>query len=71
MAKCHLCGAEVDEVTECKDCGRDFCENCGDKSARLCNECKESDIEFRRAEESDIIDDLQDEVQEQVEEEGD
>ena len=40
MEKCELCGKETDDLSECEDCGRLICDDCGGVCF-LCDECFE------------------------------
>lgn len=59
MPKCSLCNKKVKETFRCKECGTKFCKNCGNVVAEMCVDCTEYDIEEKRQEELDILDDIQ------------
>ena len=61
MSKCDLCNKESEELRECRECGRFFCESCGNKDEKLCKECEEfspSEV-VEKQQEKEILDDLQ------------
>ena len=60
MAECNMCKKEVEEVYECKECGRFFGKDCGDPKVSVCKECQGFSVDSRKDLESDITDDLQD-----------
>jgi hypothetical protein len=39
MPTCEICGMEVVEVHDCKECEAKFCNECGDTRANLCYDC--------------------------------
>lgn len=39
MPICEICGMEVTEVHNCKDCEAKFCDECGNIKERLCYDC--------------------------------
>ena len=39
MPKCDLCGIDEDQLYKCKECGRKFCEWCGDVNEKMCIDC--------------------------------
>ncbi|VVB75529.1 Uncharacterised protein [Candidatus Tiddalikarchaeum anstoanum] len=41
MPICDMCSTEVEDIFECKECGMQCCEFCGDKDKKLCDVCKQ------------------------------
>lgn len=39
MSICEICGMEVIDVHNCKDCEAKFCDECGNIKERLCYDC--------------------------------
>lgn len=71
MAECYYCEKESEKLYTCKDCGRKFCEECGDVESGLCNSCKNVDLKLEKQEMEDLVDNAQDMAQEEMDEEGD
>ncbi len=67
MSKCNICEKEVEEVFICKECGASFCREHGDVDTELCDDCRNYELEEKKQEEADIIDDIQDMEQEEHE----
>ena len=40
MPICEICGMEVSDVKECKECDSKYCEECGDEKTQLCYDCQ-------------------------------
>jgi hypothetical protein len=43
MPVCEICGEDVTEISECRECGTLFCNNCGDTVEELCEYCQEEE----------------------------
>jgi hypothetical protein len=39
MPTCEICGMEVIEVNDCKECEAKYCKECGNTRAKLCYDC--------------------------------
>jgi hypothetical protein len=39
MPICEICGMEVIEIHNCKECEAKFCNECGNMKERLCYDC--------------------------------
>ena len=60
MVKCAICEKEVEEdYTTCKECGSKFCKEHGNVDTETCDTCRNFELEKKKQEESEIIDDLQ------------
>ena len=51
MPKCEICYEDVDKVYTCKECGAEFCVDCGDPKKKLCVLCMEEEEEEEEEEE--------------------
>ena len=39
MPLCEICGMDVQELQDCKECGAKYCSECGDTKKCLCYDC--------------------------------
>jgi hypothetical protein len=54
MSQCHHAGFTDAEISYCKRDGNMYCPNCGDREAKLCNDCVDelAERDSRREEKS-------------------
>jgi len=50
MPECEICGDDVTNVYKCKNCGIQFCPDCGSVEEKLCVDCQEEDLEEEETE---------------------
>lgn len=43
--KCGICYSVVDETYTCKECGVEFCKDCGNPMALVCTNCEDEEEE--------------------------
>jgi len=53
MPKCEICYEDVDKVYTCKECGTEFCVDCGDPKKKMCVLCMEEEEEEGEEEEEE------------------
>jgi hypothetical protein len=39
MPLCEICGMDMQELHDCKECEAKFCSECGDEKKKLCYDC--------------------------------